>query len=82
MSRGSRDNNSILSELEWDEGLSMPVANAENKALEDEVKCDLQNHELISLSCSGQVLENIKLDHFSELHLALVELQTVSYLPL
>ena len=38
MSRGSRDNNSILSELEWDEGLSMPVANAENKALEDEVK--------------------------------------------
>ena len=44
MSRGSRDNNSILSELEWDEGLSMPVANAENKALEDEVKCYLQNH--------------------------------------
>ena len=39
MSRGSgRDNHSILSELEWDEGLSMPVANAENKALEDEVE--------------------------------------------
>ena len=39
MSRGSnRDNASILSEIEWDEGLSMPVANAENKALEDEVK--------------------------------------------
>lgn len=38
MSRGSRDNRSILSELEWDEGLSMPVANAENKALEDEVQ--------------------------------------------
>lgn len=38
MSRGSnRDNQSILSEIEWDEGLSMPVANAENKALEDEV---------------------------------------------
>ncbi|KAK3603714.1 hypothetical protein CHS0354_023327 [Potamilus streckersoni] len=35
MSRGS---NSILSELEWDEGLSMPVANVENKALEDEVQ--------------------------------------------
>lgn len=37
MSRGGRDNNSILSEIEWDEGLSMPVANAENKSLEDEV---------------------------------------------
>lgn len=38
MSRGSnRDNQSILSEIEWDEGLSMPVANAENKTLEDEV---------------------------------------------
>ncbi|XP_041355046.1 coiled-coil domain-containing protein 39-like [Gigantopelta aegis] len=29
--------NSILSELEWDEGLSMPVASAGNKALEDQV---------------------------------------------
>jgi len=38
MSRGSRDNNSILSEIEWDEGLSMPVANLENKSLEDEVE--------------------------------------------
>ncbi|KAK3095543.1 hypothetical protein FSP39_015932 [Pinctada imbricata] len=36
MSRGS--NRSILSEIEWDEGLSMPVANIENKALEDEVQ--------------------------------------------
>ena len=26
-----------LSEFEWDEGMTMPVANAENKALEDEV---------------------------------------------
>lgn len=34
----SRGTNSILSEIEWDEGLSMPVANAENKALEDQVK--------------------------------------------
>lgn len=33
----SRGTNSILSEIEWDEGLSMPVANAENKALEDQV---------------------------------------------
>lgn len=33
----SRGTNSILSEIEWDEGLSMPVANADNKALEDKV---------------------------------------------
>ena len=32
-----RGNNSILAELEWDEGLSMPVANTENKQLEEEV---------------------------------------------
>lgn len=37
-SKMSRGTNSILSEIEWDEGLSMPVANAENKALEDQVK--------------------------------------------
>lgn len=34
----SRGTNSILSEIEWDEGLSMPVANTENKALEDKVQ--------------------------------------------
>lgn len=34
----NRGSNNILAELEWDEGLSMPVANAENKALEDEVQ--------------------------------------------
>jgi hypothetical protein len=28
---------SILSELDWDEGLTIPVANAQNKLLEDEV---------------------------------------------
>ncbi|XP_076453930.1 coiled-coil domain-containing protein 39-like [Babylonia areolata] len=28
----------ILAELEWDEGLSMPVANVENKQMEDEVQ--------------------------------------------
>lgn len=33
----SRGTNSILSEIEWDEGLSMPVANVENKAMEDQV---------------------------------------------
>jgi len=27
----------MLSEIEWDEGLTMPVANAQNKQLEDEV---------------------------------------------
>ena len=37
-----RGNNSILAELEWDEGLSMPVANADNKSLEDEVSFDFQ----------------------------------------
>lgn len=28
---------SIMSDMEWDEGIAMPVANAENKQLEDEV---------------------------------------------
>ena len=28
---------SILSDFEWDEGLTMPVANAENKLMEEEV---------------------------------------------
>lgn len=27
----------LLSEVGWDEGFAIPVANAENKALEDEV---------------------------------------------
>ncbi|XP_060558012.1 coiled-coil domain-containing protein 39-like [Ruditapes philippinarum] len=43
MSRGSRDNQSILSEIDWDEGLSMPVANSENKSLEDEVQTKQRN---------------------------------------
>ncbi|CAD5118818.1 DgyrCDS7498 [Dimorphilus gyrociliatus] len=29
---------SILSELDWDEGIAIPVANAENKSLEDEIQ--------------------------------------------
>ncbi|XP_074657844.1 coiled-coil domain-containing protein 39-like [Tubulanus polymorphus] len=29
--------NSVLSEMDWDEGFAMPVANTENKALEEEV---------------------------------------------
>lgn len=29
--------NTVLAEIEWDEGLSMPVANTENKTLENEV---------------------------------------------
>jgi hypothetical protein len=28
----------ILSEMDWDEGFAMPVANAENKLFEDEVR--------------------------------------------
>ena len=51
MSRGSRDNNSILSEIEWDEGLSMPVANLENKSLEDEVENRSQS--ILNLFRSG-----------------------------
>ncbi len=31
---------SILSDFEWDEGLTMPVANAENKFLEGEVSVE------------------------------------------
>lgn len=34
----SNVSNSVLAEIEWDEGLSMPVANADNKALENEVQ--------------------------------------------
>ncbi|XP_063075553.1 coiled-coil domain-containing protein 39 [Engraulis encrasicolus] len=30
--------NAMLSEMDWDEGLAIPVANAENKALEDELQ--------------------------------------------
>ena len=29
--------NSILSEFDWDEGMTIPVANANNKSLEEEV---------------------------------------------
>ncbi|KAL5004553.1 hypothetical protein ScPMuIL_018009 [Solemya velum] len=34
----SRASNSLLSEIDWDEGISMPVANAENKFLEEQVQ--------------------------------------------
>ena len=34
-----RMSSTVLSEFEWDEGLTMPVANAENKATEEEVSC-------------------------------------------
>ncbi|GFR92728.1 coiled-coil domain-containing protein 39 [Elysia marginata] len=34
----SNVSNSVLAEIEWDEGLSMPVANSDNKALENEVQ--------------------------------------------
>ncbi|XP_074446493.1 coiled-coil domain-containing protein 39 isoform X2 [Larus michahellis] len=45
----SRSAASVLAELRWDDGYAVPVANAENKALEDELqkmqkeKVDLQN---------------------------------------
>ncbi|XP_064021652.1 coiled-coil domain-containing protein 39 [Pogoniulus pusillus] len=46
---GSRSTASVLAELHWDDGYAVPVANAENKLLEDELqkmqkeKVDLQN---------------------------------------
>ncbi|XP_065496371.1 coiled-coil domain-containing protein 39 [Caloenas nicobarica] len=46
---GSRSTASVLAELHWDDGYAIPVANAENKALEDELqkmqkeKLNLQN---------------------------------------
>uniref|UniRef100_A0A8D0FRW5 Coiled-coil domain-containing protein 39 n=1 Tax=Strix occidentalis caurina TaxID=311401 RepID=A0A8D0FRW5_STROC len=46
---GSRSTASVLAELRWDDGYAVPVANAENKALEDELqkmqkeKVNLQN---------------------------------------
>ncbi|KAK7091050.1 coiled-coil domain-containing protein 39-like [Littorina saxatilis] len=47
-----RANNSILAELEWDSGLSMPVANSDNKRLEEDVlrKQQLITAEKIELS--------------------------------
>ena len=38
MSTINSRNSAILAEIEWDEGLSMPVANVENKKLENEVR--------------------------------------------
>jgi len=38
MSTINSRNSAILAEIEWDEGLSMPVANVENKKLENEVQ--------------------------------------------
>ncbi|OXB82471.1 UNVERIFIED_CONTAM: hypothetical protein H355_000729 [Colinus virginianus] len=46
---GSRSTASVLAELRWDDGYAVPVANAENKALEDDLqkmekeKANLQN---------------------------------------
>lgn len=53
MSRGA---NSILSEIEWDEGLSMPVANAENKALEDKVMLFTSSLQQFYKKGGGQLL--------------------------
>ncbi|XP_053161949.1 coiled-coil domain-containing protein 39 isoform X2 [Hemicordylus capensis] len=46
---GSSSTSSVLAELDWDDGFAIPVANAENKALEEELrkqqkeKANLQN---------------------------------------
>ncbi|XP_070537855.1 coiled-coil domain-containing protein 39-like [Ptychodera flava] len=45
---------SVLSEIEWDEGLSMPVANKDNKLLEDEVQH--KSREIVRLK--GDLSEN------------------------
>lgn len=39
---GSRSTASVLAELRWDDGYAVPVANAENRALEDEVSAGLR----------------------------------------
>lgn len=36
-STGSSSAASVLAELQWDDGYAVPMASAENKALEDEV---------------------------------------------
>ncbi|BFZ06218.1 hypothetical protein BsWGS_09257 [Bradybaena similaris] len=50
MSRVSRE---ILAEIEWDEGLSMPVANVENKSLENEVK----KKQTLLVRCQNELAE-------------------------
>ena len=47
----SNISNSVLAEIEWDEGLSMPVANSENKALENEVSWYKAEHVLNEAQC-------------------------------
>ncbi|GFO22705.1 coiled-coil domain-containing protein 39 [Plakobranchus ocellatus] len=49
----SNISNSVLAEIEWDEGLSMPVANADNKALENEV----QKKQSTIVACQGELSE-------------------------
>ncbi|XP_013067508.1 coiled-coil domain-containing protein 39-like [Biomphalaria glabrata] len=46
--------NTVLAEIEWDEGLSMPVANTENKTLENEVQ-QKQTH---VISVQNELAEN------------------------
>lgn len=38
ISRGVSSTASVLAELDWDDGFAIPVASAENKALEEEAR--------------------------------------------
>ena len=50
----------IVSELNFDEGIAMPVANLENKQLENEVKFCLELYK-INKSCREINISNISL---------------------
>ena len=39
---------SVLSDMDWDEGIAMPVANAANKLLEDQVTHPKYNYLLLT----------------------------------
>ena len=40
---------SVLSDMDWDEGIAMPVANNANKLLEDQVSCITLHYNFIQL---------------------------------
>lgn len=51
--------NAMLSEMDWDEGLAIPVANAENKALEDEVSLNDTEYGNIKITGCCQFVANV-----------------------
>uniref|UniRef100_A0A8C9FYN3 Coiled-coil domain-containing protein 39 n=1 Tax=Pavo cristatus TaxID=9049 RepID=A0A8C9FYN3_PAVCR len=52
-STGSRSTASVLAELQWDDGYAVPVANAENRALEE----DLQKMEKEKVNLQNQLTD-------------------------